>query len=28
VDEHSPGAVGRLDAMLTTPRPPYNGTGF
>jgi predicted acetyltransferase len=28
VDEHSPGALARLDAMLTTPRPPYNGTGF
>ncbi|MGH8861911.1 MAG: GNAT family N-acetyltransferase, partial [Jatrophihabitantaceae bacterium] len=28
IDEHTPGALARLDAMLATPRPPYNGTGF
>jgi predicted acetyltransferase len=28
VDEHTAGSLGRLDAMLVTPRPPYNGTGF
>ncbi len=28
VDEHAPRALARLDAMLATPRPPYNGTGF
>lgn len=28
VDEHSAGSLARLDAMLVTPRPPYNGTGF
>ncbi|HEY2299518.1 MAG TPA: GNAT family N-acetyltransferase [Jatrophihabitans sp.] len=28
VDEHTPGSLARLDAMLVTPRPPYNGTGF
>lgn len=28
VDEHVRGAVARLDAMLATPRPPFNGTGF
>ncbi len=28
VDEHTPHALARLDAMLATPRPPYNGTGF
>jgi predicted acetyltransferase len=28
VDEHTPHALARLDAMLATPRPPFNGTGF
>ncbi len=28
VDEHTPHALARLDAMLATARPPYNGTGF
>lgn len=28
VDEHAPHAVARLDAMLATARPPFNGTGF
>ena len=28
VDEHTPDSLARLDAMLVTPRPPYNGTGF
>jgi predicted acetyltransferase len=28
VEEHTTGSLARLDAMLATPRPPYNGTGF
>jgi predicted acetyltransferase len=28
VDEHTVGALAALDAMLATPRPPFNGTGF
>jgi predicted acetyltransferase len=28
VDEHTAGSLARFDAMLVTPRPPYNGTGF
>jgi predicted acetyltransferase len=28
VEEHTTGSLARLDAMLLTPRPPYNGTGF
>jgi predicted acetyltransferase len=28
VEEHTAGSLARLDAMLATPRPPYNGTGF
>lgn len=28
VDEHTPHALARLDAMLATARPPFNGTGF
>lgn len=28
LDEHSSGSLARLDAMLVTPRRPFNGTGF